>query len=631
MKKVIETIEGAMELGGTKKDIVLVALSGIALLLSMFDWNLPFNIAWVAIIFCGLPIVVEAIIGLITEFDIKADLLVSLALIASVCIGEDFAAGEIAFIMQIGGLLEELTVAKARAGIENLVHLTPQTARVLTDSGEKIVPAEQVAVGDRLRVLPGETVPVDGIILSGHTSVNQAVMTGESLPVDKGVGDEVSSGTVNQFGAFEMRAVRVGEDSSIQRMIKLVQTADAGKAKIVGLADRWATWIVVIALSAAAITWLVSGEIIRAVTILVVFCPCSLVLATPTAIMAAIGNATKHGFLVREGDALERLAGVTKITFDKTGTLTYGTPKVTAVKSTDSRFCEDDIYTFVAEAEQLSEHPIGKAIVKSYQETGNRALEDCRDFKMLPGRGVSAIVCGKRILAGNRELLRENGIVLENAHKEEVQMHLDNGCTVTYVGIEDGFAGYIVLSDTIREESREMIRSMKDLLVSPVLLTGDTANAANAIGQKLCIEEIKAECLPEDKLQVIREFQDRGDRVCMIGDGINDAPALKKADVGIAMGGIGSDIAIDAADITLVDDEVKELPHLLALSKRMMKTITLNLSFSMLLNFVAIVLAITGILNPVVGALVHNAGSVLVIINSAILLQWKMAGTKPGK
>ena len=322
MNKFIEKLEELLEWGGTKKDITCLVLGGLSLIISIFDLvPLPFDAAWVAIILCGLPIIMEAIIGLVTAFDIKADVLVSLALIASVLIGEDFAAGEVAFIMQLGALLEDLTVSKAREGIEKLVHLTPQTARVLTVDGEKVVPAEQVKIGDRIRVLPGETVPVDGIILSGQTSINQAVMTGESLPVDKTVGDEVSSGTVNQFGAFEMEATKVGEDSSIQRMIRLVQSADAGKAKIVGLADRWATWIVVIALTAAALTWFFTSEIIRAVTILVVFCPCALVLATPTAIMAAIGNATKHGFLVREGDALERLSKVTKITFDKTGTV----------------------------------------------------------------------------------------------------------------------------------------------------------------------------------------------------------------------------------------------------------------------------------------------------------------------
>ncbi len=620
MKKFMEKLEQLLELGGTKKDITLLIISGIALIISLFDLvPLPFNAAWVAVILCGIPIILEAIIGLVTEFDIKADVLVSLALIASVCIGEDFAAGEVAFIMQLGALLEDLTVAKARAGIEKLVHLTPQTARVITDGAERIVPAEQVKVDDLLRVLPGETVPVDGFITSGQTSVNQAVMTGESLPVDKMPGDEVSSGTVNQFGAFEMKATKVGEDSSIQRMIRLVQSADAGKAKIVGLADRWATWIVVIALTAAALTWLISGEIIRAVTILVVFCPCALVLATPTAIMAAIGNATKHGFLVREGDALERLAKVTKITFDKTGTLTYGTPKVTAVESI-SDYSGDDIFALTAAAEQFSEHPLGKAVVKCYEGK----LQTAKEFQMIPGEGVTALVDGKQIKAGNLKLISRNEeIQLSHSLAARAGKYLNEGCTVIYVAVDDVLAGYIVLSDTVREESRGMIEELGQIGVQPVLLTGDNENAAAAIAKQLHIEKVCANCLPEDKLKWIASYQEQKEAVCMIGDGVNDAPALKAADVGIAMGGVGSDIAVDAADIALVDDEVKELPHLLALSKRMMTTIKLNLTFSMTLNFLAIALAITGILNPVIGALVHNAGSVAVIVNSALLLKWK--------
>ena len=629
MKSFTKKLEQLLETGGTKKDITFLVLSGIALLSSIF-WKKAFPVdpAWVAIIFCGIPIILEAVIGLVTEFDIKADVLVSLALIASVCIREDFAAGEVAFIMQLGGLLEELTVAKARAGIEKLVHLTPQTARIIGHQGkknadEKIISAEQVVVDDILRVLPGETIPVDGVILSGQTSINQAVMTGESLPVDKTVGDEVASGTVNQFGAFEMRATKVGEDSSIQRMIRLVQSADAGKAKIVGLADRWATWIVVIALSAAALTWLISGQIIRAVTILVVFCPCALVLATPTAIMAAIGNATKHGFLVREGDVLERLAKVSKITFDKTGTLTYGTPKVIAVKNVSPKYSEEDIYRFCAASEMLSEHPLGKAVVSCFKKEKKESLLKPEEFQMIPGRGVSCVEGGKKILAGNREMMEENQIPVSNEVFLITEEYLKQGCTLIYLATDGELAGYLALADTIREESTAMIDTLKALQVDPVLLTGDHENAAQAIAGQLHIEEVHAQCLPEDKLNWIDSYQKKAEQVCMIGDGINDAPALKKADVGIAMGGVGSDIAVDAADITLVDDEVKELPHLLVLSRRMMFTIKCNMSFSMGLNFLAIVLAILGILNPVVGALVHNAGSVLVIINSALLLNWK--------
>ena len=622
MKQLMKQLESLLELGGVKKDVTLLVISGVALLLSLAGAiKLPFNVAWVAIILCGVPIILEAIIGLITEFDIKADVLVSLALIASVCIGEDFAAGEVAFIMQIGALLEDLTVAKARAGIEKLVKLTPQTARIIENNSEKIVAADKVKKDDVIRVLPGESIPVDGVIISGQTSINQAVMTGESLPVDKTVGDEVSSGTVNQFGVFEMKATKVGEDSSIQRMIKLVQSADAGKAKIVGIADRWATWIVIIALSAAALTWLFSGQIIRAVTILVVFCPCALVLATPTAIMAAIGNATKHGFLVREGDALERLSKVKTVAFDKTGTLTCGKLTVTAFKSVSKKFSDKDIFSYAAAAEILSEHPIGKAIVTSYKEQISGEISNCEDFKMTVGRGVTSVINGKKVYAGNSELLKDNDISV--GINSEISEFYAQGSTVIYIGIDGEFTGYIVLSDVLRNESGQMITKLSELGVMPVLLTGDNKNAAESIAKTLHISEYRAECLPEDKLKYIDKSEKENKLVCMIGDGINDAPALKRATVGIAMGGIGSDIAVDAADIALVDDEVKELPHLVALSKRMMTTIKLNMTFSMCLNFVAIILAIIGTLNPVVGALVHNAGSVLVIINSSLLLKWR--------
>ena len=619
----MKKLEELLEWGGIKRDILFLAVSGIALLISIFDLlPLPFDAAWIAIIFCGIPIVLEAVIGLVTAFDIKADVLVSIALIASVLIGEDFAAGEVAFIMQLGGLLEELTVARARAGIEKLVHLTPRTARIIAGTEERIVPAEQVRVGELLRVLPGETVPVDGVIVSGQTSINQAVMTGESLPVDKGAGDEVSSGTVNQFGAFDMKAVKVGEDSSIQRMIRLVQSADAGKAKIVGLADRWATWIVVIALTAAVITWFATGQLLRSVTILVVFCPCALVLATPTAIMAAIGNATRHGFLVREGDALERLASVSRVTFDKTGTLTYGTPEVTEAESFLPELSKEELYAYAAGAELRSEHPLGKAVIRFYRKSG-REIPEAEQFEMLPGRGVSAVISGKRILAGNLELLKEKAVFLKDQEKKQAEECTKRGCTIMYLAVDGQAAGFIALSDTLRPEAPDMIGELKAAGVTPVLLTGDHGNAAGETAARLSIEEVHADCRPEDKLNYIDQCQQEKKNVCMIGDGINDAPALKKAWVGIAMGGTGSDIAVDAADIALVNDEIRELPHLVRLSKRMMRTIRYNLTFSMTLNFIAIILAITGVLNPVVGALVHNAGSVFVILNSAFLLTWR--------
>ena len=625
----IRFLESLSSWGGVKRDVVFLILSGLALVVSLIDPTLfPIHPAWAAILLCGVPILLEAVIGLVTAFDIKADVLVSIALIASVAIGEIFAAGEVAFIMQLGGLLEELTVARARAGIERRVRLTPRTARRLTEAGEEIISADAVRKGDRLRVLPGETVPVDGFILTGQTSINQAVMTGESLPVDKGPGDEVSSGTVNQFGSFDMEAVRVGEDSSIQRYIRLVQSADAGKAKIVGLADRWATWIVVIALSAALLTWLITGEIIRAVTILVVFCPCALVLATPTAIMAAIGNATRHGFLVREGDALERLASVTQVTFDKTGTLTQGTPAVTAVCSLDPARTWQEVYRLAAGAEARSEHPLGRAVAACWREEHpGEPFPGSEAFQMLPGRGVQARVDGREVLAGSPALLAERGIPQPPELAARAAPWLEQGCTLICLAADGAAAGFLALADQVRPQAAETIRGVKAAGVTPVLLTGDHENAARTIARNLDIPVYQANCRPEDKLDWIDRSQQAGNPVCMVGDGINDAPALKKALVGIAMGGVGSDIAVDAADIALVNDDLRELPHLLRLSRRMMTTIKYNLTFSMALNFAAILLAITGILNPVVGALVHNAGSVLVIVNSARLLGFRQRGT----
>ncbi|AET68205.1 copper/silver-translocating P-type ATPase [Desulfosporosinus orientis DSM 765] len=607
-----------------KRTVVFLVISFISVVISFFNiGSLPFNAAWVAILLCGLPIVKGAVVGLVTEFDIKADVLVSIALIASVIIGETFAAGEVAFIMAIGAFLEETTVAKARAGIEKLVHLTPTTARVVRNGKERIVPAEEVKVGDILRVLAGETIAVDGIIVSGQTSVNQALMTGESLPVDKSAGDEVSSGTVNQFGTFDMKATKVGEDSSLQRMIRLVQSADAGKAKIVGIADRWATWIVVIALTSAVLTWLMTGEIIRAVTILVVFCPCALVLATPTAIMAGIGNATKFGILIREGDALERLSGIKRIAFDKTGTLTYGKPDVAAVRSFDPALSDQELLSLAASVELRSEHPLGKAIVAHFKAASKASLPEPGDFQMLAGRGVSALVDGRAILAGNAELLRDYSVPLPPTILEKADEYRNDGCTIIFASVDGQASGFIALSDTLRPDAVDVVRNIEKLNVKSTLLTGDNHHAASHMAKIAGIDDLHTDCLPEHKMTVIEEYQRGGDLVCMVGDGVNDAPALKKAHVGIAMGGIGSDIAVEAADIALVSDDIQSIPHLLALSKRTMNTIKLNMALSMALNFAAIILAMVGLLGPVVGALVHNAGSVAVIINSSLLLKWK--------
>ena len=624
-----ERLEAALEWGGVKKDVACIIASAVALVVSfMSAGGLPVNPAWLAILLCGVPIVCEATLAVVYEYDIKADLLVSLALIASIVVGEYFAAGEVALIMRLGGLLEQLTVARARAGIERLVEMTPTQARVVRGDGvEQTCEVESVAEGDLVCVLPGEMIPVDGRVVAGTTSVNEAVLTGEPMPCDKQVGDEVFSGTINQFGAIEVRATRPGSDGSMQRMARLVSSAEAGKAKIVRLADRWATWIVVGALVAAASVFALTGEALRAVTVLVVFCPCALVLATPTAVMAAIGNATKHGFLVKEGDALERLASVKKVAFDKTGTLTEGRPRLVSVKGVPGcGLAPGELLGMLASCELLSEHPLGKAVVEAAREKGC-VPEQLERFEMVPDRGVRARVAGCDLVAGNLAMMAEMGLA------EDVWANLglmkearDLGHTVILVAADGEPFALASLSDTIRAGVRQAVEALADEGVQGVLLTGDHAAAAHTIAQAAGIDEVVAECMPQDKLAYVETNEARGTSLAMVGDGVNDAPALKRAVVGIGMGGVGSDIAVDAADIAVVGDSISELPHLFSLSHAMMRRIKVNLTFSMVLNFVSIVLAMLAVLDPVSGALVHNCGSVFVIVNSALLLKWRQKG-----
>ncbi len=344
---------------------------------------------------------------------------------------------------------------------------------MINNGKEKIISATEVLVDDTVKVLPGETIPVDGIIIRGETSIDQSVMTGESMPVDKKVGDEVYSGTVNLYGSFDMKTTRIGEDSSIQKMIRLVKSADAGKAKIVGMADRWATWIVIIALVSAVLTWLVTGEIIRAVTILVVFCPCSLVLATPTAIVAGIGNASKFGILVKEGDALERLAKINKLAFDKTGTLTYGKPKVTMVHSFDDNISNEELLKLASSVEKHSEHPLGKAIVEYSKLKLGLDFYDSSNFKMKIGKGVIANINEDILIAGNKRLLEENDIILNDSHNKIVEEYIGKGNTVIFIAINNTIKGFIILEDILRDNVKSIIKKIKDLGIGSILITGD--------------------------------------------------------------------------------------------------------------------------------------------------------------
>ena len=592
-----------------KIDIILIMISTISLILS-FTLSLEY-IAAIAVMLCGIPIFKECIEGLVTQFDIKADLLVTIAIIASIIIGEVFAAGEIATIMAIGGFLEEYTVSKTQGRIKELANMSPQFATRIRNGYEEKIPVEEIKIGDVLKVLPGESIPTDGIIMTGESSIDQSTLTGESLPVDKEVNDEVYSGTINLYGSFTMKTTKVSRDSSLQKLIRLVESSSPENAKIVKTADKWATLIVAIAFTAAVLTYLLTFDIIRSVTILVVFCPCALVLATPTAIMAAIGNLTKYGILVKDGESIEELAQVSELVFDKTGTLTYGTPEVVKVTSDNP----DEMMHLLASLESKSEHPIAKAIVRHY---GENDLADVEEFKMKIGMGVTGYVDGSKIIAGNRRLLESEQIPMTERIPANNEIEI-------IVAKNREILGKVLLADTLRESSKQTIKKLKRLRVKTTLLTGDNEKTANLIAKEVKLRNVRANCLPQDKTEYIKEEQILGHKVAMIGDGINDAPSLKKANVGIAMGKIGSDVSIEAANIALIKDNIEDIPHLIGISRKTIRTISISIAFALTLNIIAMALAILGALNPIEGALIHNIGSVIVIVYSSTLTRYSLS------
>ena len=591
-------------------DITLITISIISLITS-FVLSLDY-ISWISIILCGMPIFKECIEGLVTEFDIKADLLVSIAIIASIIIGEVFAAGEIATIMAIGGFLEEYTVSKTQVKIKELAKMTPQFATRIRNGIEERIPVENVQVGDILKVLPGESIPTDGIIINGEASINQSTLTGESLPIDKKENDEIYSGTINLYGSFTMKSTKISQDSSLQRLIELVESSKPENAKIVRTADKWATLIVAIAFAASILTYLYTFEIIRSVTILVVFCPCALVLATPTAIMAAIGNLTKYGVLIKDGESLEELAHVDELIFDKTGTLTNGTPKVVNVTSDNPK----EMMYLISSLESKSEHPLAKVIVQHYN---SNELAEVDNFKIHIGEGVSGTINGSRIIAGNKKLLKSENVPLDAIAE------CQNGEIQIFVAKDAEYLGCVYLADTLRKNTGKTIRRLKGLRIKTTLLTGDNEKTAKYIAEKIKIRNVKFNCLPQDKTEYIAREQILGHKVAMIGDGINDAPSLKKANVGIAMGNIGSDISVDAANITLINDNIEDIPQLIAVARRSIKVISTGIAFALALNIVAMALAILGLLNPIEGALIHNIGSVIVIVYSSTLVNYKIS------
>ena len=595
--------------------LIFVAVSGVCLALSLiFSWTgkgellSTFDPAWVAVVLCGLPIVLGAIVGVVRDHDITADVLVALALIGSLILEEYFAAGEVAFIMQIGSILEDFTSDRAKKGISKLIKLSPKKANLYADGKVKVIDVDQICLGNILQVRAGESIPVDGKIIEGSTSVDQSAMTGESIPVEKNVGNLVMSGTINQNGVILIEAVKTAGDSSLQRMIKLAESADAQKAKIVRKANVWAAWLVVISLTTAIVAGIIIGRsnsdfwlgFTRAVTVLVVFCPCAFVLATPTAISAGIGNASRHGLLIQSGEALERIASSTVAVFDKTGTLTTGKPSVVKVEPLTG-MNRDELIKIAASGEALSNHPLAKAIL-DYNKNG---VFEVSNHKTIAGRGIEFELNGKKYLVG------------------KVQDGSCEDSSLVGVFCEDELLGKIYIQDVIKENASEMVKEVKSLGLRTVMLTGDNEASARQVCESLGLDEFIAECSPEDKMNFIKKQEEEGAKVAMFGDGVNDSLALRSAFAGVAMGGIGSDVAIESAEAVIVHDNLDAVPYLFKIAKKMQRRITFNLCLSMVINFVAVALAITGVLNAVWGALFHNCGSVLVVISAFLLLFYK--------
>jgi copper-(or silver)-translocating P-type ATPase/heavy metal-(Cd/Co/Hg/Pb/Zn)-translocating P-type ATPase len=566
--------------------------------------------ALIAVLILGGPIVWNAAKGLL-ELQTNVDELVSLAIVASVFIGEYQAAAVVAFIMVLGSLLEKFTSERARSAIHSLIRLNPDQATLIIDEEEIPVPIKDVKQGDLVLIRPGERIPVDGLIVRGEAAVNQSSLTGESMPVDKKPGDQVYAGTIIYNGMLVVEVERAGAESTLGRLIKLVQDAENVKAPILRVADRYAKYFTHTIIGLSILVFLVTKDISRAVTLLIVGCPCAFILAAPTAVTASLGNAARHGVLIKGGALLEEMGRINAVLFDKTGTLTTGEPVVAKIMPL-APYNEENLLTLAASAERYSEHPIARAILKTAQEAGC-ILSEPVNFRQIVGKGIEAMVAGKLVFVG---AVSEGDPAYEKISNE------DHWGTILMVKQSEQIIGYLAVSDQIRADVRVVIDTLGQIGIKKIaLLTGDGFAAASGIAKEAGIEEFYITLLPEQKLEYIRGLQQQNYKVAMVGDGINDAPSLAAADIGIAMGAMGTDVALDAADIALMNDELDKIPFSLKLGRATLNTINFNIAFAMVFNSLAIIGSGLGYLHPISGAIVHNIGSVFVVINSALLLR----------
>ncbi len=562
---------------------------------------------------------------------IGADLALAQACIAALVLGQPFVAAEVVFIALVGEVLEALTFARTQRAVGSLVRQTPRTARVRRDGAEVEVAAGTVRIDEIVVIRPGERIPVDGPVVAGRSTVDPSALTGESLPVDIGPEDRVFTGTLNQYGVIEVRAEKVGRETVFGQVLRMVAQARGRKAEIERLADRLARYFLP-AVETAAFVTLVAGYLLgwpdvwsRTVAVLVVACPCALVLATPAAMLASMAWLAQRGVLIKGGYALERLAACDTIAFDKTGTLSEGKPAVTSLAVAPGRD-ENEVFRLAAAVERSSSHPLAHAVAAAAEQRG-LDLPPATEVRVHPGAGVEGIVevPGRepaRVLVGNRRLLAEQGVPLDETSSAQLHAPGAPGETTLLVVVDGSLAGSIGLRDAVRPEAHDVIHDLKHLKFRQIaLLTGDRQPVADRVARQVHIKTVLAEQLPADKAAWIKEQQQAGHKVAMVGDGINDAPALAQADAGIALGGIGSDLAAEAGDFIIMGDPLRHLPGLVELSRATVAVIRQNIiGFAFGLNAVAVFLASLGILGPVAAAILHQAGSFLVLLNAMRLL-----------
>lgn len=554
----------------------------------------------------------------IRERDFTADIPVSFATAAALIIGQYSAAAVVAVLLLLGGMLEEFVSARAGNALDSLAKLLPDRVTVRRDGEDRVMALADVQSGDLVLIRSGERIPVDGTVELGSASVNQVAITGESLLADKQMGDSVYAGTLNEVGALEVRASKVGEETTLGQIRRMVAEAQAQKAPIERILNRYAKFYTPAALLLGALVWWWSGDILRPITILIVFCPCVMVLATPTALVASIGNAALRGSLVKKGATIEAMAKVNAVAFDKTGTLTFGQPTLATIQPL-GRLTEKGLLRVAAIAEKLSEHPLGRAVVQA-ASARELIVPDPEQFAVLPGLGVRAHIEGREVVVGRPQLLSEQGIPVDAEVLSRAKDLAAVGRTVILVANNSQVEGLLVLEDTLRPEASSVITRLKKQGIRTILVTGDNSVTAERIAGEVGISEVYAEVLPAQKVEIVRQLQAQGQSVAFVGDGVNDGPALATANVGVAMGLGGTDVAIETAEIALLSDDLMKLPHLLRLSRQAMRAIRQNLFFSLSVLAIAVGLAIPGILAPVTGALLHELSSIPVIANSARLI-----------